>query len=260
MSLARLATVELQLIMQYCDVGSLLRLARCSSITLSSACSDFPWRFAPSIAALFPSPILLQLRSSRLLRHCHVDLTCKVSDAGRYKVEPLSDDEFASLLSVQKVHSFDAIERFRISMDQWRAMMQHPNFNNITSLSVALLEDVHVNFTSLLTHLQKLNHLHIRHVSGNLPSGCLDALPALPALQSLHLAYWGCDDSHGVASIRECAALKELSIVSVQHAFLAQLFVPDKLQQLHTLCVNYVTIGAHVGSRSASSWREMFQI
>jgi hypothetical protein len=44
MTLTCLAVVELQLVMQYCDLVSLLRLARCSRMILAAASSDFAWR------------------------------------------------------------------------------------------------------------------------------------------------------------------------------------------------------------------------
>ena len=43
-SLAGLATVELQLIMHYCDLSTLLALARCSRFTLHAASDPFAWR------------------------------------------------------------------------------------------------------------------------------------------------------------------------------------------------------------------------
>ena len=43
-SLAGLATVELQLVMQFCDLQSLLFLARCSHSTLEDASHELPWR------------------------------------------------------------------------------------------------------------------------------------------------------------------------------------------------------------------------
>ena len=50
MSLSRLATVELQLIMQCCDQRTLLRLARCSRFTRQAASDPFAWRYiSPAI-------------------------------------------------------------------------------------------------------------------------------------------------------------------------------------------------------------------
>jgi hypothetical protein len=49
--LTRLATVELQLIMQHCDVATLCTLARCNHITFQAARSNFAW---PHGVAHFP--------------------------------------------------------------------------------------------------------------------------------------------------------------------------------------------------------------
>jgi hypothetical protein len=46
MSISRLATVELQLCMHYCDLYSCLALARCSQHTLAAASDRFAWKYA----------------------------------------------------------------------------------------------------------------------------------------------------------------------------------------------------------------------
>src|SRR5689334_11539431 len=70
---SRLATVELQLIMQCCDKHSLLSLARCSKFTLACASADFAWRSLNPLPVNFSvqsgSSLATQVSSS-LLRFC----------------------------------------------------------------------------------------------------------------------------------------------------------------------------------------------
>jgi hypothetical protein len=77
MSLSALAAVELQLIMQCCDLKLILALARCCRFTLASASSGFAWRkLSPLQIPLEPAtvPWLLPVPSS-LLRFCDLSLT-----------------------------------------------------------------------------------------------------------------------------------------------------------------------------------------
>jgi hypothetical protein len=60
-SFARLAAIEVQLVMQHCDQRSLISLARCSRLTFEAASHPFAWRGA--------SPVIVDVfRSLRLLR------------------------------------------------------------------------------------------------------------------------------------------------------------------------------------------------
>jgi hypothetical protein len=54
MSLSRLATVELQLVMQHFDLRSLVALARCNHFTFASASEPTAWRFVPAMAVSLP--------------------------------------------------------------------------------------------------------------------------------------------------------------------------------------------------------------
>src|SRR4051812_12055458 len=93
MSLLSLATVELQLIMHNLDKLPLLYLARCSKFTLSSASSDFTWKF------LSPLPISLnksllhipRLIPNSLLRYVDVSLHFDLESnfINDFKDEPL---------------------------------------------------------------------------------------------------------------------------------------------------------------------------
>jgi hypothetical protein len=79
MSLSCLATVELQLIMQCCDVRSLLALARSNHVTLSAASARFAWKSVLPLEcicgqdALHPTVISAQVHSS-LVRFGHIIL------------------------------------------------------------------------------------------------------------------------------------------------------------------------------------------
>jgi len=74
MSLSQLATVELQLLLHFCDAPSALRLARCSRATLAAALQSFAWRHAEPLQLQLsadPSPLQAaqRLASPRSLLH-----------------------------------------------------------------------------------------------------------------------------------------------------------------------------------------------
>lgn len=71
----RLATVELQLIMQHCDKVSLLRLARCNRMTLAAASHPFAWRSsAPLPMKVDRLSVIAAQISTSLLRFADVAL------------------------------------------------------------------------------------------------------------------------------------------------------------------------------------------
>jgi hypothetical protein len=75
MSLARLATVELQLIMHHLNLQSLLALARCCRSTLAAASNAFSWKcigVVPFESTI--SNLAARLTASRLLRHVDVSV------------------------------------------------------------------------------------------------------------------------------------------------------------------------------------------
>lgn len=74
MSLSRLATVELQLVMHCCDRRSLLTLARCSRSILRAARDDFAWRLLSPIVVPEAAGALRPELEQSLLRFCDVSV------------------------------------------------------------------------------------------------------------------------------------------------------------------------------------------
>jgi hypothetical protein len=75
---ARLATVELQLVMHFCDQRTLLALARCSRAALAAASQPFAWRSLSPLSLSCSSPLELSARmADSLPRHAQlaVELT-----------------------------------------------------------------------------------------------------------------------------------------------------------------------------------------
>jgi hypothetical protein len=70
-SLGHVASVELQLVMEYLDVILLLCLARCSHFTLTVTSCDFAWRKLPPVPFVFdldPEKVRIQRRVPQVLQ------------------------------------------------------------------------------------------------------------------------------------------------------------------------------------------------
>jgi hypothetical protein len=93
MSLSILATVELQLILQCCDLRCLLSLARCSRFTLAAASSRFAFKFAPPLSSRcgetdLSLSVFASQMSISLIRFGSLDLVWRMPAEG----EPEEDD------------------------------------------------------------------------------------------------------------------------------------------------------------------------
>jgi len=93
MSLSQLATVELQLLLHFCDAPSALRLARCSRATLAAALQPFAWSHAEPLQLQLsadPSPpqAAQRLASPRsLLRFVPLAVRWRVGGADAEEIE-----------------------------------------------------------------------------------------------------------------------------------------------------------------------------
>jgi hypothetical protein len=169
----------------------------------------------PPVSVEFPGPNVVQLRSSALLRQVGVRLKWM-----KRSEEAVSDDEFVSILEVENVRSLDAKLRPHISMEQWRTLVQHPAFANVTEISATLMDTVHVAFTSLLSTLPNLRQLDFKYFYCDLPFECLDALPSLPALTSFHVQDNSSGKRTGILHLQECANLRHLSLQNISDDYI----------------------------------------
>ena len=107
MSLALLAAVKMQLIMQHCDAQSLLSLARCSRAALAAASTPFAWRHQPPLVVRDAVPDLPARLAGSLLSPCPLALA--LSPIGpRFSSGPsVTDEELRVAAALPRVRSLD---------------------------------------------------------------------------------------------------------------------------------------------------------
>ena len=132
--ISRLATVELQLIMQCCDVKSLLALARCSKFTLACADSQFAFKYSNELNVTSHEPNLAQKLSSPLLRHCPISLALEDSVVPSRNLygEPVTGAEMLLLLSIPQLRTLNAPIR-DILWDQRTQLLE--SLHHLTEIS-----------------------------------------------------------------------------------------------------------------------------
>jgi len=108
MPFSHLAAVEVQLIMQMCDLHSLLRLARCSRATMVAATtSAMAWRFCPPVRMFFHGSLVqhgAKLSGSRLLSRATVAICSPVQ---RYH---LTSADIAHALALSRAHAVSMLD------------------------------------------------------------------------------------------------------------------------------------------------------
>ena len=145
----RLATVELQLIMQHCDQRTLLALARCSRFTLSAASHPFAWRALSPLS--FPTTVADlggRLRGSRLLAHC--DVALRWQPPTNWWQPAVDDAELAAIESVPRLVELDTRAR-NVKSAELRRLLSHPALAGLTTLHTAGRIQMDNSCTALLT-------------------------------------------------------------------------------------------------------------
>jgi hypothetical protein len=150
MSFSRLATVEVQLVMQNVDLQSLLKLARCSKFTLACALGEFAWRSLPVLDISFSAdgPDHSALLPRSLLRHSGLCVRWR-SDGVRWRsdgVETLlsqprvQDEEMKSVMRLPRIQKLDVTER-NVTKSHWLWILSTP--------CLADLRELHLNWLYL---------------------------------------------------------------------------------------------------------------
>jgi hypothetical protein len=235
MSLSGLATVEMQLIMHFCDKVSLLQLARCSQFSLSCASSDFAWRslnplpLSCTVPSCFHS--VAQITSS-LLRFC--DWAVEWSSPKRDKVSQCKEVEVDAVLALPRVTSIEITDR-RLEASHTLRLFRHPMMRNLTSLSLGSAVVIHPDCAPLLATFTRLISLRCAAEEEGL---FCSVLPSLTNLVSLHLR---CDDNEVETKIQAIRGLKlqNLSLRNVGWTSLHVLLAPNlaALRSLQLECV-----------------------
>jgi len=271
----RLATIELQLITQHCDLNTLLALARCSRFTLSAASHPFAWRALSPLS--FPTTVAdlgANLRGSRLLAHCDVALRWVHPTPEWYQLT-VSDAELAAIDSVPRLVELDACAR-KVQGAEFRRLLSRPALAGLTALHTAMRQMDDSCIALLPLHQPRLRTLSLQISRDSVADQHLLApLALLPALTDLSLDGAGMDES-AVEIINRCASLRRLHLSRVQPAVVSAVLAAPARARLESLSLRDVRArpstpvgvaaaadrAAAAASRSATdvhSWKASFE-
>ena len=246
MSLDRLATVELQLIMQHCDAQSLLLLARCSRFTLHAASDPFAWRALSPLSWNFvhplgpgadvelrrpeislwqrmrccirplplsppPAPSLL-LRMPSLAQRIsgsllrHCDIRIDWNYDRSFRCYPVSDAEQDSLAAIPRLRALDSCDRQGAGPSQIATLVQRPGLRGLVSLVCGKRQLHEKSIGALAVHCPQLSTVSTQGSSRTDPP-----LHLLPALTDLIVSV---RHSGGLtmAGVARCSGLRRLSV------------------------------------------------
>jgi hypothetical protein len=242
MSLSRLAAVELQLVMQCCDLQSLLALSRCSRHSLAAASSDFAWRCLSPLC-LFPTQLQRDdpaARSRSLpLRFCD----------SHFEWRPLHPDvqsELGRIHSLPRLRSLNSLKHAGLSPAVWQRLLAHPALSGLTSLRIGvgmMREDDGSLLPLLAAHCPRLSRLHVYNecLVAQMSQSALDGLWSLPALSDLLLS--GDLAAIHARAVSRCSSLRRLQLRSIDYG-LRPVLDALQLPQLESLTLDSVRLDA----------------
>jgi hypothetical protein len=226
MSLSRLATVEMQLIMHFLAAPSIVCLARCCHFTLACASEQFAWRFVPPLPIVFQfdEPPWFDARYSHsLLRFGGVTVRWTHTQPVLALQRPPDDAEVDALLNIPHIRVINSTKRrlFAVSLAY---LLAHPSLVGIASLELPIMCNADANCAQLLQQCVSLTHLNFDSDSSAV---LLTALPQLSGLSSLAVrGNTSMVADHSIyRPIHQCTVLRSLSLVwlqaSLAHAILS---------------------------------------
>ena len=179
MSFARLALVELQLVLKCLDTPSILAAARCYRFTLAAASHPFAWIHAPPPRVCSLTPNLPVLLSRSLLRFVRgVDM--------RWIIVSLADDRFVhyqqelkTICSLPSILQFDTLSRGGLPL---APVLGLPCFQNLQSLAHDSCDD-----PELGAALPRLLRLHTLRIQEPIREALLESFQNIPSLTDLHV-------------------------------------------------------------------------
>jgi hypothetical protein len=162
MSFARLATVELQLIMQCCNLSSLLRMARCSRFTLMCADSEFSFQRMNEtfVSSDYWTNVRRWSSARSLLRH--VPLAYLDKEVRTYRGD-IPDGVLKDLQSVFHLRSL-FLPAYCIPDEQLQLLLAHPCCRRLKTLGLSLpafAELMKNQPEGMKTNLAQLRSLHV---------------------------------------------------------------------------------------------------
>lgn len=219
MSLGRLATIELQLVMRFCGLKTLLALAHCSRFTLAAGSDSFAWRalsplplpfcfqpdFAPDVnsrsnwlrlccrrsrppPAPPAAPTLSALASGSLLRHCDIGVNWR--DGRVHCPDVVTEAELNALAATPRLHALSTVARLGVSGPRLDALLRRPGLRGLTALSCTAPQLSPALLAECCPHLCRLTlwdagrtgpNAFANRAAAVAPLG-LERLPALTAL------------------------------------------------------------------------------
>ena len=184
MPFTSLHSIELQLILRFCDPPSILALARCCQATLGAAANAFAWDAATPIRVSFLRDGLGQEANQRLLRHVPIALFWP---AGVDKSAANVDRFLAVAECLPNLSSIEVQARALLS-DTLSALFELPSCRRLRFLSI----DAHYfkpkHLRQLAVQCPQLHTLHLSQLRSP-PQRFVDLIPTLTALRSLHLVH-----------------------------------------------------------------------
>jgi len=258
MSFQRLAVVEVQLVMQMCDLQSLLALAQCSRATLAAASHPFVWRGLPPL--LVSSSELERVApaalSASLLRFCDVALRCPPR-VPRWLIGAAADSQTEDTLrlieSIPRLRALDVLRFKGLRLDHWRRMLAHPALRTLTALRVGA-GDRHDDggvggalIPLLAAHCSQLQRLHLHAADPLLPaapespdpSASQPPSPPLPHLTDLLLQMLA-PALPGPLDLSWCPSLRRLHLTSMTDNTACAVLCSASLMRLEVLVLHCV--------------------
>jgi hypothetical protein len=223
-SIAALATVELQLVMQHLDLRSFLALARCDTHSLAAASTEFACTYQLVSVSLGDENAIHRPGTSRILRHCHISIDAKnrrLNDAHPHVSSAL---ELPRIRELTGIDFYQSIERFaRPSLAHVTSIHGTLGLGNVTCQCV---------FGALLTHFPSVEHLGFVCV-GMTSHELLAPLAKLTRLRTLSL--YNPSNSFTAAVLDACTSLRELEFVHMPSSILSSLLSSTGAQRLECI-------------------------
>ena len=230
MPLAAVHTVELHLIMQACDMRSLLAFARCSKQFRKAASNEFAFRSL--------SPLLVQARegietllSASLIRYCDVTLEMPSLAAD---ILPVVLHSFrAAVRTVPRLRGIvRRSQRRNFSDDEaesriFLGLFAHPNLRGVTSLDMEAMFLGEQHMQRIVTHLPQLTSIRVSE--GTLEQASIALLPSICKLRhiSLNDGDDSDEDSHAwLHPLTACSELRSLHLFAWRPILVARLLAP----------------------------------
>ena len=235
---AGLAAVELQLVMQCCDLSTLLALARCSRFTLRAASDPLAWRALSPLSQTFLHPLspdagagrpkdsawqrlsccirpppaapplllpsLAQRISGSLLRFCDI----KVDWSHEEQLSNVSDAELDALAAIPRLCALNSCGRDTAGAAQLAPLVRRPELRGLTALTCGGYQLNEAVIEALEDHCPRLSTFAKWDSTWTNPP-----LHRLPALTDLSVQIYR-GNKQTMPTVLRCAGLRRLAIRS----------------------------------------------